>query len=106
MYITLVAGSPCESIFCDLRYSTTLLATPAESRKAWASKARFCVDFLLDLMLLEIAIACITSPLNNSFSEDMRTETRLIIGSSLTDTAHFRPARNVPQLHPGCKKRI
>src|SRR5882724_4888157 len=100
MYITLVAGSPCESIFCDLRYSTTLLATPAESRKAWASKARFRVDFLLDLMLLELAIACMTSPLNTCFSEVARIEASLIIGSSLTDTAHFRPTAIRRELPP------
>src|SRR5713101_1827912 len=43
-------------MFSDLRYSTTFLATPPESRKAWTSKARFCVDFLLELMLPELTI--------------------------------------------------
>jgi len=38
---------------------------PAESRKAWASKPRFCVDFLLDLMLRGLAITCMTPPLDS-----------------------------------------
>jgi hypothetical protein len=42
----------------------------------------------LDLILRELAIACITSPLNTSFSEVKPTEARAIFGSSLTDTAH------------------
>ena len=46
----------------------------------------------MDLILLEFAIACMTSPLNTSFSEVLRIEARLIVGQPLTDTAHFRPA--------------
>jgi hypothetical protein len=42
--------------------SLTFLATPAESRKAWASKASFGVDFPLDFVLLEFAICRIKHP--------------------------------------------
>jgi hypothetical protein len=39
MYITCLAASPCAKIVVFLGKSTTFLATPAESRKLWASKA-------------------------------------------------------------------
>src|SRR5437016_7066720 len=65
MYITCLAASPCAKIAVFFGNSTTFLATPAESRKAWASKARLCMDFLLDLLLLELAITCITPPLKS-----------------------------------------
>jgi hypothetical protein len=41
----------------------TFLDTPAESRKVWASKASFSVDFLLDFVLREVAISRIKLPL-------------------------------------------
>src|ERR1700683_894571 len=40
IYITVAAMSPCEYSLCDLRYSTIVLATPADSRKAWALNER------------------------------------------------------------------
>jgi hypothetical protein len=40
----------------------TFLATPAESRKAWASKASFCLSFLLDLIFRELVDARIETP--------------------------------------------
>src|SRR5580700_7169921 len=43
--------------------SLTFLDTPAESRKVWASKASFSVDFLLDFVLREVAISRIKLPL-------------------------------------------
>jgi hypothetical protein len=44
--------------------SLTYLDTPAESRRVWASNARFCVDSLLDLMLLDSANSRIRPPLH------------------------------------------
>ena len=60
--------------------SMTFLDTPAESRKAWASKPRFCLDFLLDLTLFGFAITCITLPLLRRFITIMRLKARLMIG--------------------------
>jgi len=51
--------------FCDFLYWTTFLDTPAESRKAWASKAGSSLSFLLDFLLCELAIPCTRSPLDN-----------------------------------------
>src|ERR1700730_4142897 len=58
MYITLVAGSSCAYACSNPSSCTTLLATQAESRKAWALRIRL----LLDFFLLEFAIASIKSP--------------------------------------------
>jgi hypothetical protein len=60
--------------------SITFLATPAVSRKTWTLKVSFCVDFLLELMLLEFAIFCITPPLDSKRITTMRLKTRLAIG--------------------------
>jgi len=60
--------------------SVTFLDTPADSRKAWASKPRFCLDFLLDLTLLGFAITCITLPLVRRFITIMRLKARIMIG--------------------------
>jgi hypothetical protein len=38
------------------RLALNFSRTPAESRKAWASKTRFRLSFVLDLMLLGLAI--------------------------------------------------
>src|SRR6267378_2700430 len=64
MYITFFAGSPCENTVSFLRNLQTSLPRPAESRKPWALKACFPLSFIGDLVLFELAIACITSPLN------------------------------------------
>jgi len=45
---------------------------PAVSRKAWASKASFGVDILLDLILVEFAIFCTTPPLDTKRITIMR----------------------------------
>src|ERR1700730_3157058 len=58
MYITLVAGSSCAYACSNPSSCTTLLATQAESRKAWALRIRL----LLDFFLLEFAIASMKSP--------------------------------------------
>src|SRR6267378_7406206 len=88
MYITFFAGSPCENTVSFLRNLQTSLPRPAESRKAWALKACFPLSFIGDLVLFELAIACIISPLNTSFSAVRRIETRVTIDSPLTDTVH------------------
>jgi len=46
------------------------------------------LEFIGDLVLFELAIACITSPLNTSFSAVRRIEARVAIDSPLTDTGH------------------
>src|SRR6266481_6510717 len=88
MYITFFAESPCENTVSFLRNLQTSLPRPAESRKPWALKACFPLSFIGDLVLFELAIACITSPLNTSFSAVRRIEARFTIDSPLTDTVH------------------
>jgi len=59
MYMTVLAASPCAKMVAFLGNSAIFLATPAESRKAWASKASFFLSFVLDLILLDLAIVLI-----------------------------------------------
>src|SRR5437867_11263314 len=54
IYITLVAGSPWEWIFCNFRYPTTSLDTPAASRNAWPSQGGFPVGLLLDFLMVDL----------------------------------------------------
>jgi hypothetical protein len=62
--------------------SLTFLDTPAESRKAWASKASFCVDFILDFVLLEFASFFMTAPLENeSITSNESLENKSITGN-------------------------
>jgi hypothetical protein len=44
MYRTLSQGSPWVKMTSARRYSTILLMTPVESRKAWTSNAPSCFD--------------------------------------------------------------
>src|ERR1700720_705317 len=62
MYMTAWAGSPCAKIVAFRGNSAILLAIPAESRKAWALKPRFCVDSVWDLVFFELAITRINLP--------------------------------------------
>src|SRR5579864_346311 len=60
MYRTFVAGSPCLKTVSLLPYSTTFLAAPAESRKAWASKACFALSLnVVFVRLRSGTVACI-----------------------------------------------
>src|SRR5579862_2758817 len=45
MYITVLAGTPWAKMVVFLGNSTIFLATPADSRKAWASNAAFPFRF-------------------------------------------------------------
>src|SRR5213080_5521347 len=71
IYITLVAKSPWEYTFCNFRYTTTFLDTPAESSKAWASKGCFPVGLRLDFFLVELAIAFIKHRLRAFYQNQM-----------------------------------
>src|SRR5258707_1427846 len=90
--MTLVAGSPCEWILWNFRYSTIFLATPAEPRKPWVSKPRFLSDLVLDLMLPELATAFIKLPLDENASR--------IIGLNAS-SAEGSPGRSLNRLLRG-----
>src|SRR5580704_14283772 len=56
MYRTVVPGSPCEKIVSFFANSATFRDTPAESRKACASKASFLLVSRDGLVLLGVAL--------------------------------------------------
>src|SRR5580700_5372520 len=56
MYKTVEPGSPCEKIVSFFANSATFRDTPAESRKACASKARFLLVSRDGLVLLGVAL--------------------------------------------------
>jgi hypothetical protein len=59
----------------------TSRASPAESRKTCGSKAGFCVDFVLDLILAEVLVACIKPALPHQSTIVTRLETILSVGT-------------------------
>src|SRR5688500_2692865 len=71
MYRTLAHGSPWVKMTSARRYSTILLATPVESRKAWTSNAPSCFD-------------SVGRPLRKSGSADDRLDGRLTLAATRT----------------------
>src|SRR5580693_5270813 len=65
-YMTLSAGSPCEKMACFFPNSSTLLDTPAESRKTCTSKALFFLGFKPDRGTLpNTVLVAMRSPRNS-----------------------------------------